>query len=378
MMAGINNSSNATNNSWICTQPDTPSPVDEPKASSTFRVVAMALIISFSLAGNSLVCRGAMLRRNKPFSYYLIINLAVAELVITIMQPFYVVYKVKPFSWIFGNTMCYLVHSVGICATLVVTFTLAAIAVHRCIMMIQPYRHRPTHRAAYLIIACSWIWGIVLVIPEAFSIEITEFEICKKRVIFCTANADPIYSIVYYILFFAVPFTIILVSYGIVVFNLKKHIHTTRNVSLEMTTDDCKTRTSLTTDTEVRQGQHPEREDPHVSPEERMPAQEILQKRLSSNVSKNEGSQKSKMIKLETDALSMIYIIILIFFLCYLPSSIEDILLFMTDLPILDWRYIYIFDWYMHVLHALPSALHPICYGATSKVIGFNFRRPYQ
>lgn len=348
-----------------------PSPIEEPKASENFRTIFMAFIVMFSIVGNSLVLRGAISRRNRPFVYYLVINLSIAELVGGGIRPFIMVEERTPFDWEFGNFMCQFVVSCYICTTVVVTFTLASIAVFRAVIMIQPKRNRPSKRFAYNIMAISWICGAAFGLPYGLIHELRLFPDCikprvLKKCMFKDDPSSPVYDIAYFVLAFFIPFVLMAVSYGIVIFRIKQHIHCegARKESIEMTSVTATTREgSMEIETAQSLGEK------HQS----SPNNAILRpvgQRLSLPNDKENRNNKSNIFKLEKDVLNLLYILILVFFICYLPWIIMYILKIIAKVPsVMVWPYFKIFDWYMTLMYSLPGALHPICYGAASKVI---------
>ncbi|XP_031570632.1 N-formyl peptide receptor 3-like [Actinia tenebrosa] len=377
----LNSTANSTNGTECFPYRNSPSEVEEPKASENFRTVFMAFIIFFSIVGNALVLRGAISRRNKPFVYYLVINLSIAEISIGVLRPFDMVVERTPFKWVFGDLLCQLVKPLSLCAAMVVTFTLAAIAVFRAIMMLQPKRNRPTKRFAFKIMAFSWIWGACLLTPIGLNQKLYVYpDPCAPVVLkICSIVEDmPVYDVVYYIAFFFAPFALMLASYSIVIYRIKQHIRSeetsSREESIDMTSVTCTRASSL--ESETRPAQFLATKPPQSSPYNQASQLKDLKQRPRI-MPKNRDSQKSKMLKFEKDVLNILYILILVFFICYLPWTIMYILLQIARVPsAINWPYKIIFDWYMTLLHSLPSALHPICYGAASKVININFRFP--
>lgn len=294
---------------------------------------------------------------NRPFTYSLISNLALAEIVLTISYPFIFHYTSEPWSWVFGKLMCKLVNPLVVCSTLVITFTLAVIALYRCLILIQPQKQRPTKRSAYVVILFSWIWGVALSMPASITRTITEIEVCGPKILLLCCENFPNnemkhnYSIALFVLQFVVPFLVMVCSYGIVIFKVKKHIWRTKKEVHGPDDDDNGLPTSIQMSKHRKSGE------------------------TSSNATENGNRRESSRIQhLESDVLKMIYVIILVFFLCYLPSHIvfisEELEWFLWE----DWKCNIILQRYTYILHALPSALHPICYGSMSKMLAVKSR----
>lgn len=248
--------------------------------------------------------------------------------------------------------MCKLVNPLVMCSTLVITFTLAVIAVYRCLILIQPRKRRPTKRSAYVVILTSWIWGISLSMPASITRKITEIEVCGPKIVrICWENfpdekMQHRYSIALFVLQFVLPFLIMVFSYSIVIFKVKKHIKRTKE-DVHGPHDENRSSSSMKLST-------------HVKPGERKAS-------ATENESRRESTSRSQ--HLESDVLKMIYVIILVFFVCYLPSHIAFISQELEWFSLTDWKYKDILYRYTDILHAMPSALHPICYGSMSKVL---------
>jgi hypothetical protein len=271
--------------------------------------------------------------------------------------------------------MCILTNPLIVCATSVVTFTLAAIAVYRCIMIQQPYRHRPTKRVTYVVIACSWVWSVAIAMPSALARKISDYTDhfcillrCDEE--FSSDEARYLYSKFLFTLQIGAPFIVMVVSYSIVVLGVKKHIRGTRAGSMEVSESYMARLTSTTESYELKQ-HHAKEVKNLVCPAPAKPeSPKCEQENLNSRRAKNKGiSDNRKMIQLENDVLNMIYIIIVVFFLFYLPSQIVFILIEENFLNIKKWDHYHTFSQYLVLLHAIPSALHPIFYGTMSKVI---------
>jgi len=83
----------------------------------------------------------------------------------------------------------------------------------------------------------------------------------------------------------------------------------------------------------------------------------------------NNGTPPSsnKTFELENDVLRMVFVIVLIFVVCYIPFQVQFLLHEFKVETFLVWQHRFTFTRFVFILTCLPSALHPVCYGMMSK-----------
>ena len=69
----------------------------------------------------------------------------------------------------------------------------------------------------------------------------------------------------------------------------------------------------------------------------------------------------------DSDLLRMIFVIVLIFVVCYIPFQVQFLLHEFKVEAFLTWPHRFTFTRFVFVLTCLPSALHPVFYGMMSK-----------
>ncbi|KAG7241266.1 hypothetical protein INR49_025784 [Caranx melampygus] len=95
-------------------------------------VAAYSLIIVISLFGNTLVCHVLVKnKRNQSATSLFIMNLAVADIFITVLNTPFTLVRFVNSTWVFGRTMCHISRFVQYCSLHVSTLTLTAIALDR-------------------------------------------------------------------------------------------------------------------------------------------------------------------------------------------------------------------------------------------------------
>ncbi|KAF3687666.1 putative G-protein coupled receptor 83 Glucocorticoid-induced receptor Precursor [Channa argus] len=95
-------------------------------------VAAYSLIIVISLFGNTLVCHVVVKnKRTQSATSLFIMNLAVADIFITVLNTPFTLVRFVNSTWVFGRTMCHISRFVQYCSLHVSTLTLTAIALDR-------------------------------------------------------------------------------------------------------------------------------------------------------------------------------------------------------------------------------------------------------
>ena len=328
----------------------------EPVASKAFRLVVFSIIILASLLGNSLVLKAVLElpRRYKPFTYYLVANMAVAEIISSICLPFTMVYA-ETHSWIFGQFPCRLIIPLQVTAIIVVTSDMAAIAIYRYRVMTSPLKKQVKTSVMLAVIGGIWLVAFALSLPLAVTRILVEHPLGHKVCMSKFPIGDQKnYTIVRFVLSYIAPYLVMLCSYGAVAVKLRRR-QLRRNLDevLEIT---------MTTTTS--------RSNSYADPR----AAIYVRPRAASNL--KSGSVHKSSVELERDLLRMIYAIILSFVVCYIPYQA----LFLWEHIVginnsYHFRYQAMLRQYFYVLTCYPSALHPLCYGTMNRFFARAFSK---
>lgn len=324
----------------------------EPYGLRVIGLVVFSVIIFASLIGNALVLKAVMQipRSCKPFGYYLVANLAVAEMVSSVCQPFLMVYQEK-YSWLFGVFACKLLNPLQVLAVVVVTSDLAAIAFYRYQVMITPLRKKLSGLAMAAMIGGMWLFALALSLPLFVTRMVHRFpsgqKICRSKF---PGSGYSTYSIIRFTLSFLVPYLIMFLSYGAVTLKLKRHMRESVLESSEITTSSVERR-------EVSSSLRPDK-----------PKRQRLNLELKGP---RKGSKTGA--ELECDLLRMIYVIIVSFVVCYIPYQV----MFLWEYSNKDWHFPFqaIMRKYFYILTCLPSAIHPLCYGTMNRFFARAFSK---
>ncbi|XP_040927636.1 galanin receptor type 2 isoform X2 [Betta splendens] len=139
-------------------------------------VAAYSLIIVVSLFGNTLVCHVVVKnKRTQSATSLFIMNLAVADIFITVLNTPFTLVRFVNSTWVFGKTMCHISRFVQYCSLHVSTLTLTAIALDRRQVILHPLRPRMSPAQGGVWVAVIWIMASCFSLPHAIYQKLLTF-----------------------------------------------------------------------------------------------------------------------------------------------------------------------------------------------------------
>ena len=166
----------------------------------------------------------------KPTAHYLVSNLAFAEIINMVCLVFTFHAYEPPWSWKLENVMCKILAPLQITSLLVITTTLAILAVYRCVLLRKALVEKPTPRQICYVILVCWVGSAGLSIPAGYFRVVNlyddnrELYICQEVFPEGFKHYQDAYSAVLFIINFALPFVIMAVSYSFVRKKIREHI----------------------------------------------------------------------------------------------------------------------------------------------------------
>ncbi|KAM7419250.1 hypothetical protein PAMA_016386 [Pampus argenteus] len=195
-------------------------------------VAAYCLIIVISLFGNTLVCHVVLKnKRTQSATSLFIMNLAVADIFITVLNTPFTLVRFVNSTWVFGRTMCHISRFVQYCSLHVSTLTLTAIALDRRQVILHPLRPRMSPAQGGLWVAVIWIMASCFSLPHAIYQKLLTFTYSKEKERSLCVPDFPEPSDIYwqyidlltFILLYMLPLLIITASYATVARRLWRH-----------------------------------------------------------------------------------------------------------------------------------------------------------
>ncbi|XP_030331924.1 probable G-protein coupled receptor 83 isoform X1 [Strigops habroptila] len=144
-------------------------------------VAAYSVIIIFSLFGNVLVCHVVIkTKRMRSATSLFIVNLAVADIMITLLNTPFTLARFVNSTWIFGKGMCHVSRFAQYCSLHVSALTLTAIAVDRHQVIMHPLKPRISTAKGVIYISIIWIMATCFSLPHAIYQKLFTFEYSEE------------------------------------------------------------------------------------------------------------------------------------------------------------------------------------------------------
>ena len=204
--------------------------IDDPTVVKVARIMAYCVLMVVSLLGNSAIIVVIWKERHmrKTVNFF-IVNMCVADLMITLYMPREITVSLSGFDWriggILGLIFCKLavfIHQTAICSSI---FTVVAISFDRFFAVVLPLKRIITKKVCRVIIATIWISSVAIRLPMLYGLEVKN----KNGKLGCSLSLDKTFfegaEKAYYefalIGLFAVPLSTIAVLYSGILVSLK-------------------------------------------------------------------------------------------------------------------------------------------------------------
>ncbi|XP_018082272.1 chemokine-like receptor 1 [Xenopus laevis] len=194
--------------------------------------VLFSVVFIVSTLGNGLVIFMISFKLKKSVNVIWLLNLAIADFLFTFFLPFTITYTAMDHHWVFGRTMCKLNSFVLVHNMFTSIFLLTIISLDRCISVVFPVwsqNHR-TAKMAKVLSAAAWMTASLLSISSFIVRDTTqrgEKTLCFTNFTLAGENNKAKIQLAYSLSRFAfgylIPLIIILSSYAIIVYRLKKN-----------------------------------------------------------------------------------------------------------------------------------------------------------
>uniref|UniRef100_A0A667Y637 Orexin receptor type 2 n=1 Tax=Myripristis murdjan TaxID=586833 RepID=A0A667Y637_9TELE len=183
-----------------------------PKQYEWVLIAGYIIVFFVSLIGNSLVCFAVWKNRHmRTVTNYFIVNLSLADVLVTITcLPASLVVDITE-TWFFGNTLCKVVPYLQTISVSVSVLTLSGIAQDRWYAICHPLMFKSTAKRARKSIVLIWVVSCIIMIPQAIVMECSSLlpELTNKTSLFTVCDEHwgaEIYPKVYHTCFFIVTY----------------------------------------------------------------------------------------------------------------------------------------------------------------------------
>ncbi|XP_053329073.1 G-protein coupled receptor 83-like [Spea bombifrons] len=186
-----------------------------------FLIVAYSVIIIISLFGNILVCHVIIKnKRIQSATSLFIVNLAVADIMITLLNTPFTLVRFVSSTWVFGKLMCHLSRFVQYCSVHVSVLTLTAIALDRHQVIMHPLKPRMSTVKGIICIIVIWFMASGFSLPHAVYQKLEQFYIGNTVRMVCLPSfpypADLFWKyldLATFVLLYVLPLIVISITY---------------------------------------------------------------------------------------------------------------------------------------------------------------------
>ena len=180
----------------------------------SFKLTLYAIIFLVSAIGNFLVCVVIFKkRRMKTVTNYFILNLAFADLTLTLICiPFDIPVQEMDYRWPYGSFMCNILYPLQTMSLFASIFTLTAVSLTRYWAILHPLRRQLSITNAKWVVAIIWLLSIVPVSPYISVLSVDEKTgWCDEH--WSNKHSRKIYTVALFVAQYAVPLSIIGAAY---------------------------------------------------------------------------------------------------------------------------------------------------------------------
>ncbi|KAJ7411896.1 putative G-protein coupled receptor 83 [Pitangus sulphuratus] len=188
-------------------------------------IIAYSVIICISLFGNILVCHVVIKnKRMHSATSLFIVNLAIADVMITILNTPFTLVRFVSSTWVFGKLMCHISRFVQYCSVHVSVLTLAAIALDRHQVIMHPLKPRMSMVKGAICIIIIWVMASCFSLPHAIYQTLTRFYIGNRTIrMVCLPSFPPPADLFWkyldlttFVLLYVLPLLVISITYTMV------------------------------------------------------------------------------------------------------------------------------------------------------------------
>ncbi|KAJ3613973.1 hypothetical protein NHX12_017551 [Muraenolepis orangiensis] len=188
----------------------------QDRATGALLVAAYSLIIAVSLCGNTAVCHVVVKnKRMHSATSLFIVNLAVADILITVLNTPFTLVRFVHSTWVFGRVMCHISRFVQYCSLHV---------------LIHPLRPRMSSIRGSVWVAVIWVMASCFSLPHAIYQKLLSFSYRGKERRLCVPDfpaPQDVYwkyiDLLTFLLLYLLPLLIITATYTMVGRHLWRH-----------------------------------------------------------------------------------------------------------------------------------------------------------
>ena len=344
--------------------------VMEPFEMTIVRLSLFGVVFLIAVVGNVIVFTAPWRNPNlRTFSYYLITTLAISDFISVLGMPLIVASGELGF-WIFGEVLCRGLNPTQVICSMVTTNVHTTIAIDRHRAVRNPFRVKPTGGQTALVIALILLFSIICALPAFGARKLISYSASDGKIYYACFEHFPVkpvfyqrlYTISLFLLNYVFPLIIMFCLYTRVVITLRSSEIRKQRVTSR------KQSSASNTNTSTRKKS--------VGPKQQNSKSETISEssRNSSRKSLRRKTSSTRHTDVEKNFIKMIFLVLGIFVICYLPYQIFFLLVDFAGEAIENWKYKFIAHHVIFFITWLPNAVNPICYNAMDRYYKKAFR----
>lgn len=180
-------------------------------------LIPYIVITLFAVVGNIIIiCTISIHSTMKTLHYRLILNMAISDLIFTVISPIHVYWELNDGRWFLGDIGCKVFYFVFRCLYAFSVLTLIVITTERYIAVRFPIRFRHNQPRAVVTVSCIWIVSMAFtapLIPVHHEIRIGQTKHCFQQG-WSSQHAYYTYHGITYIVLYVIPLVVMTVLYA--------------------------------------------------------------------------------------------------------------------------------------------------------------------
>ncbi|XP_063431599.1 gonadotropin-releasing hormone receptor-like isoform X1 [Mytilus trossulus] len=192
------------------------------------RTIILSLLFLMALIGNTAtIIQMYRMRKRRSTINILIVNLAIADLLITFFIMGVDAVWASTVQWLAGNVMCKIIKFGTATGLLASTYIIVVISLDRCCVIMDPISRHKAPKRVKIMIVISWILSALFSLPQVFIFSVLrgpfeeDFYQCVDKT-FPYKQYQKMYNMFSLITQFMIPLGIMVVSYGLIFYTISR------------------------------------------------------------------------------------------------------------------------------------------------------------
>ncbi|XP_038674649.1 P2Y purinoceptor 8-like [Scyliorhinus canicula] len=193
-------------------------------------------VILISLPGNG-ISLWLLCFRTRPKTPLVVfmINLTIADILLSFFLPFQIAYHLNDNNWAFGKSLCTFLTTLFYANMYCSILTMTCISVERYVGVAYPIWYKQGWNRWHAVTVCCGIWTVLIIVLLPLEYSDLTFEVKQLNITTCfdvlkrnmlpNTEAWGLFLFTLFVLLFLIPFTITVICYTLVILKLSQTSH---------------------------------------------------------------------------------------------------------------------------------------------------------